>query len=332
MSHFLLTGINGFIGSHVAERLVNDGHKVRGIVRKSSDLKRLKGLTVELLQGNITNKQSIEDALKDIDIVIHIAGLASDWGTYRDFFEVNVEGTRNVAMASRDHNVKRFVYMSSAAIFGFQNCRYVSEESPLPDTIFNYCQTKKQAEQWLLEFSASNEMELVILRPGNVFGPYDHTFIEQYLDTLLERKMIYIDKGKHWTCPIYVTNLSDAVVRACFEPKAAGEAIILTDGYEIDWKMFTGKLATELGIKPPKWSVPFHLAYFMAFLMEVLYKVLRIKSAPLLTRYRISNGGRDYHFSIEKAISVLQFKPAIALDEAIRQTVSWYKRHRKIKL
>lgn len=325
MSQFLITGVNGFIGSHVAEGLLAMGHHVKGLVRKTSDLKLIRGMDIELLEGDITEPVLLNLFFRDIDIVIHIAGLASDWGPYSQFYKINVEGTMNVAKAAQENGVKRFVHISSAAIHGFQNLRYMNEETSIPDSIFPYCQSKKEAEEWLFKFSESIDMELVVLRPGNVFGPRDHTFIEKYLEAMQTGKMVFIDSGKHWTCPTYIGNLSAGVIKACFEAKAAGQVFILTDGLEIDWKTFTHKFADTLGIKCPKLSVPFALAYILAFKMEIIYKLLKIKTAPLLTRYRISNGGRDYHFSIDKAKAVLRYEPKISFDEAVEQTMDWYK-------
>lgn len=321
----MLTGVNGFIGSHVAENLIKEGHRVKGLVRKTSNLKLIQNLDIDLYEGDITDAQSICELFKDTEIVIHIAGLASDWGPYQQFYDINVKGTQNVARAAKKNGVKRFVYISSAALYGFRNQRNINEDAAIPESIFPYCRTKKEAEQWLFQYSETSDMELVVLRPGNVFGPRDHTFIEKYLNVMRTGKIIYIDRGKHWTCPVYIENLTKGIIRACFEPKAAGEAFIITDGLEIDWKNFTDKFADGLGIDSPKLSVPFYAAYFVAFLMEMVYKILRLKKEPLLTRYRISNGGRDYHFSIEKSRSVLHYVPKISFDEAVKHTLAWYK-------
>lgn len=325
MRVFLITGVNGFIGSHVAGRLLRDGHRVRGLVRKTSDLRFIEGLDVELLVGDIAEPASLIDPLRGVDIVVHVAGLASDWGPYAKFSAVNVTGTRNMAEAAARSGVRRFVHMSSAAVHGFQGFRNADETFPLADTPFAYCETKKIAEQWLFEFSALTGMEVTAIRPGNVFGPKDHTFIEKYLDALTAGKIAYIDGGRHWTCPVYVENLVDAVVRACFEPGAAGEAFLVTDGLEITWKDFTERFADRLGVKRPRLSAPYGLAYGAAYFLEVLYRLFRLSTPPLVTRYRISNGGRDYHFSIEKARRLLQYRPSLGLDEAVARTVSWYR-------
>lgn len=328
MKKYFITGINGFIGSNLAKRLLDQGNEVRGMVRKTSDLKFLKGLDVKLSYGDITDRDSLVEPMKDVDVVIHVAALASDWGPHELFYKINVIGTENVAEVASENGVKRFVLISSTVLHGFQNKRYQKEDDPLPTTIFPYCETKKYAEKWLFEFAEKTDMEITAIRAGNVFGIKDHTFAEKYLEALEQGKAGYIDGGKHWTCPVFSENLVDAILLAAEKPEAVGEAFIITDGYEIDWKTFTDKMSDELGVKRPKISTPFWLGYAIAGILEYIYKLVGSKNPPLLTRYRISNGGTDYHFSIDKARNVLGHEPKVKLDDAIKKTVEWYKSSR----
>ena len=329
MKLFLITGVNGFIGSHTAKRLLQEGHLVRGLVRTSSDRGFIRGLDIELVTGDIVDPGSLEKHLRGVDVVVHIAGLASDWGPYKKFYDVNMRGTRNIALAAARNRVRRFVHISSAAVHGFGGFRDADETFPMADTPFPYCETKKTAEQWLFDFARTTEMEVTAIRPGNVFGPNDHTFIEKYLDALIAGKIAYIDGGRHRTCPVYIENLVEGIMRACFETAAAGEAFLITDGLNITWKEFTGHFADQLKVKRQQISVPYPLAYGLAFSFEVIYKLFRVSTPPLLTRYRISNGGRDYHFSIEKARRLLHYEPSVKLDEAVQRTVDWYRERKK---
>ena len=315
MSVVLVTGVNGFVGSHVAERLLASGHRVRGLVRSSSDLAFLRHLDLELRAGDITDRKSVEGAADGVEIVVHVAGLASDWGPYERFHRVNVEGTRTVAEAANEAGVRRLVHISTTAVHGFPGFRNADESYPMPETGFPYCETKRIAEAWLAGYMRSTPMEITIIRPGNVFGPRDHTFVGQYLDALGDGKIAYIDRGRHRTCPTYVENLADGIRLACFEPAANGEAFLVRDGLDIDWRTFTEKLADELGVGRPKFSVPYPLAYPAAAAMEAAWRLFRNPLPPLLTRYRISNGGRDYHFSIAKARRGVGYEAVVGLEE-----------------
>ena len=326
MSKIFITGVNGFIGSHIAERFIQAGHQVCGLVRKTSDLKLIEHLGLELYYGDISEQHSFEDALQGVEMVVHVAGFASDWGEWEKFRRINIEGTQNVARAAQVKGVKRFVHISTVALHGFPNKRNMDESTPFAQTKFAYCESKKVAEQWLFDFAQKSPMEITAIRPGNVFGPRDHTFIEKYLEVIEQGKAAYIDGGRHWTCPVYIDNLVDGVMLAALSEQAPGQAFIITDGLDINWKTFTEKFAAALGAKRPRLSIPFGLGYALAFVMELLYKILRIKQAPLLTRYRISNGGRDYHFSIEKAKRMLGYEPKVPFDEAVLRTVDWFRK------
>ncbi|HLG34589.1 MAG TPA: NAD-dependent epimerase/dehydratase family protein, partial [Bacteroidia bacterium] len=201
----------------------------------------------------------------------------------------------------------------------------MNENSPVVLSVFPYSKSKWMAEKWLMDFSSQSGIEAVAIRPGNVFGTRDHTFIEKYLDVIVKGRAGFINQGKHKTCPTYVENLSQAVSLACFHPEARGESFIITDGLEITWRTFTEMLAEAAGAPKPRLSIPFHTGYSLAYLLEMIYKTAGSSSAPLFTRYRMSNGGRDYFFSIAKAKNILGYTPKINLEEAISRTVNWYK-------
>ncbi len=326
MATILITGAGGFVGGHVAARLAADGHRLRGLVRPTSDVSGLSGLPVDLRRGDVTDPASLRPAVEGADVVVHAAGLVSDWGPYRAFRAVNVIGTRNVAETALACGVRRFVHVSTAAAHGFGGFRNLDETAPLARTPFHYCETKKEAETWLLASSRAWRMEVVVLRPGNVFGPRDRTFTAPYLDALAAGRAGYIDGGRRWTCPTYVENLADAVAAACLEPSARGEAFLITDGLDIDWRTFTEALAAGIGARPPSLSIPFGPAYAAAVAMEAAWRSRGRRSPPILTRYRVSNGGRDYHFSIDKAARLLAYRPRVELEEAVRRTAEWYRR------
>jgi nucleoside-diphosphate-sugar epimerase len=321
----LVTGVNGFIGSHLAEGFLKAGFRIRGLVRPTSVLSFIDGVEMELHQGDVTDPGSLRGPLDGVDIVVHAAGLASDWGPWDAFYSVNVEGTRNVARAAAASGARRFVHISTTAIHGFGGFRDLSESAPAVRTPFPYCETKKMAERWLFDFASSGTMEVTSIRPGNVFGPRDHTFMEKYLDAMSDGKAGYVNGGRSLTCPTYVENLVQGVLAASVRPSAPGESFFITDGLKINWRQFTERFASELGLRPPRLSIPFPVAYSVGAAWEGLYRLLGISKPPLLTRYRASNGGRDYHFSIEKARRLLGYEPAVPFDEAVRRTVAWYR-------
>jgi nucleoside-diphosphate-sugar epimerase len=324
----LVTGANGFIGSNVVKRLLEEEVYVNVLVRKTSDLSFLKGFQVNYFYGDITDYTTIEPAVRGVDKVIHVAGLAADWGPYELFEKVNYKGTINVAKAAAAANVKRFVYISTVAFHGFGKTN-VKEDDPPARHLIPYAETKLLAEQWLWEYAKVIPMEITAVRPGNVFGPNDRTFMLKYIDAMSSGKFGEINRGRAKTCPVYVENLVNIIMLALKEQKAAGNAYLATDGLDITWHEFNSLLAKKLGLPAKFRSVPYGPAMVAAKVYYGIHSLLGLKSEPFLTPYRINNGGLDYHFSIKKLEEHFGYKPETGIDKALDTTVEWYRKYKK---
>ncbi len=321
----LVTGANGFIGSNVVKRLLNEGAEVNVLVRKSSDLKFLENLKVTYFYGDITDYATIEPAIKGVDKVFHVAGLAADWGPYERFEKINFKGTINVAKAAVAAQVKRFIQISTVAFHGFGKTN-VTEDDPPANNLIPYAETKLMAEQWLWEYAKVVKMEITAVRPGNVFGINDRTFISKYIDAMLSGKFAEVNHGRSKTCPVYIENLVDIIMLVSKEKKAVGNAYLATDGLDITWHEFNSLLAEKLNIKLKNSSVPYGLAMAVAKIYYGAHTLLNLKSEPFLTPYRINNGGRDYHFSIQRLKNHFNYTPKVDISEALLRTVNWYRR------
>lgn len=324
MQKVLVTGANGFIGSNLVKLLLNKGYKVQVLVRKTSNLKFLDGLDIEFFYGDIVDVDSLIKPMNGVDLLFHVAGLAFDWGPYDHYHKVNFIGTQNVAKAAEKAGVKRMVHISTVAFHGFGYFN-ISEDYPKANNLIPYAETKYLAEEWLFNTYKNTPMEVTAIRPGNVFGTNDHTFIEKYIDALEKGQMAYVNGGKSKTCPTYIENLIHGIYLSSQSPNAVGEAFFITDGLDINWKTFTDTLANAMGLKPPKLSTPYALAHGIAGILEFVYRTLGIKKDPFITRYRVNNGGKDYHFSVEKAKKLLGYEPLVTFEESIKTTVNWYK-------
>ena len=327
MKKILITGANGFIGSNLVKRLLSEGNEVRSLVRKTSDLSFLNGLHTEIMYGDINDTDSLQTAMQGVDLVFHIAGLAADWGAYEWFEKVNFTGTKNVAQVASAAGVSKMVYISTVAFHGFGKVN-MTETSPVAKDLIPYAQTKYKAEQWLWDFQNQTDLKITAVRPGNVFGVNDRTFMLKYLEAMETGKFMEVGKGRSKTCPVFIDNLIDIITLVSREDKANGQAFIATDGLDIDWHTFNGKLADAMQIKLPKASIPYSVAYPVAKIYYGVHKALGLKSEPFLTPYRINNGGKDYHFSIRKLQDYFDYEPQTGLDEAVQKTVAWY-RNRK---
>ena len=320
----LVTGANGFIGSNLVKRLITEGNEVHSLVRKTSDLSFLEQVPTKLVYGDITDTSSLKKALQNIEMVYHVAGLAADWGPYELFERINFTGTKNIANIAAEAGVKKMVYISTVAFHGFGKIN-MTEDSPIAENLIPYAKTKYLAEQWLWQFQNNTGMKITAVRPGNVYGVNDRTFMLKYLEAMETGKFMEVNKGRSKTCPVFIDNLIDIITLVGRESKADGQAFIATDGLDIDWHTFNTKLADALGVKLPKSSIPYAVAYPVAKIYYGIHKTLGIKSEPFLTPYRINNGGKDYHFSIAKLQKFFDYKPKTGLDKAVEKTIRWYK-------
>lgn len=323
MEKVLVTGGNGFIGSNLCKRLLREGYEVHVLVRKTSDLSFLSELPVKLFYGDITQPETLLEPVQGVKKVFHVAGLAADWGPYSLFEKINFHGTRNIARVAANEGVERFIYTSTVAFHGFGKTN-MKEDSPVAPNLIPYAQTKWLAEEWLWEFAKETKMKISAVRPGNVYGPNDRTFISKYIDALLQGKFAEVNHGKSKTCPVYVENLMDIFMLAGSEEQAVGNAYLATDGLDISWHEFNASLANHLKVQLPKTSIPYAVAMTAAKAFYAVHRMLGLKSEPFLTPYRINNGGKDYHFSIQKLTEHFSYQPRVALEQALHETVAWY--------
>ena len=332
MRHYsiLITGANGFIGSRLCEALVQKGHKVTAMARRTSDLSFLKNLDIPLLFSDLSDPILLSMPEK-IDYIVHAAGLASDWGPYSRFHKANVLGTINVLKLGLKLRVKRAVILSSLGVMGFGHAG-ATEETPWSRSDVPYVLSKREMEKEALAFSAEHRLEVVLLRPGDVYGPNDRTTTMRLFAALEAGSMGRIGSGRAKLSPLYIDNLVQACLLGLEEPRAAGQAFNITDGVTITWTEWIAKICRELGIAMPKLNVPFGLAYAAAVAMETVFKILRKTEAPLLTRYRIMHAGEDYDFNIAKAEKLLGYRPSKDIAGNLKTTAGWYRTNRDKKL
>ncbi len=324
LSLCLVTGASGFIGGHVARRLVAEGYRVRCLVRPTSDTSPLEGLGVELATGDLTSVGSLTSAAAGCRFVVHCGALVSDWATVDEIRNINVAGTRNVLEASVAASVERVVHLSTTDVYGHPGSSGI-EESQAPAGFANwYSETKRAAEA---EVRRVEPLETVILRPATVYGPRSEDVVGEMARALRARHMVLIGGGRAIAGLSYVENVVDAVVLALGHEAAPGQAFNVTDGLDITWRRFLGDLANGLGCPPPRWSLPYGLAHGLAFSLEHGYRLLRratgLSAPPLLSRQAVQVLGRNQDFSNHKARELLGWVPRTSYQEGLAATLAW---------
>ncbi len=247
----LVTGASGFIGCRVAEVLrLHEGVTVRAVVNNPANASRLSRLDVEMVQANLGENDLPPDMLADCDAVIHCA-VGTAYGQPHQIRQVTVEGTRRLAEAALQAGVKRFVHLSSMAVYGTD-----LEVPPIiPESYArrarkstNYYGWTKHLAERALEKLHRRGLPVVILRPARVFGPFGGTFVINPLRAVVEGRFGWQGDAECACDMVYVDNVVAAALAALVanEESVAGEAFNISDGDQMSWHEFYSSLAAQL--------------------------------------------------------------------------------------
>jgi nucleoside-diphosphate-sugar epimerase len=323
----LLTGATGFIGGHLARRLVEDGYAVRGLARASSDTTRLRKLGVQIASGDLTDARSLAGAVEGCERVVHCGALVSDWATTAEIAATNVTGTRNLLSACVAASVRRFVHLSTTDVYGHPGRPRIDETYTTTRFSNWYAQTKLDAEREVRRAEAASALDAVILRPATVYGPGSKDVIGEIARAIQSRHMLLVDRGRAVAGLCYVENLVDAAVLALAHEAAPGSAFNVSDGLVVTWRQLAADLADGLGSPKVRWSIPYRLAWGLGFSLEHGYRLLRgatgISTPPLLSRQAVQVLGRDQEFSNRKLRETLGWKPRVGYESGLAATVAW---------
>ncbi len=321
-----VTGANGFVGSNLCQHLLASGCRVRGLVRPRSDRRFIRTLPdLELHDGDLGDRASLERAFADVAIVFHAAARTSDWGPWSEFESVNVAGVARVMEAARTQGVRRVVHFSSVSVYGFPGRADVTEDLPwraLPDDPYI---TSKQLGETMALGCHGRGTEVVVLRPGGLYGPNDHVTSVPLFTALQQGGLPWVDGGRHLMAPTYVDNLLQAACLAAIRAEAAGRAYNVADDGRTTWREYLEWACAELGCRAPRWSLPSRVAWPLAVVVESTARLLRLREAPPLTRYRVRAVMADSHYSCARAKRDLGYAPAVSTREGLRRTVDWYR-------
>jgi dihydroflavonol-4-reductase len=318
-----VTGATGFVGSHVARVLAGQGADLRLLVRSSSDLRNIQGLTADRVIGDLRDPVSIEKAMAGCDVVFHVAADYRLW--VRDpeqMYRANVEGTRAVLAAARKNRVRRVVYTSSVATMGFtSNGLGADEDSPvsLDQMIGPYKRSKFMAEEVALEAGRSG-MDVVVVNPSTPVGEQDikPTPTGRIVVDFLKKKFpAYVDTGLNL---VDVTECARGHV-AALEKGRSGERYIL-GGENLTLKQILDKLAAITGLPSPRLRVPYVMALATGVVDEVVTGRI-LGREPRATIDAVRMGRKKMFVSSAKAERELGWK-VVPVDGALRRAAEWF--------
>ncbi|MBC7187002.1 MAG: NAD-dependent epimerase/dehydratase family protein [Calditrichaeota bacterium] len=316
----LVTGANGFIGSHLVERLVQQGHQVRCLVRATSNLRWLQGLDVEFTQGSLADPSSLEPALGGVQVVFHLAG-ATKAATREGFFAANTQGTANLLRACRAAGHPRVVFVSSQAAAGPSDGVRAKTELDQSAPLTAYGESKLQAELLVREYAA--EGEAVIVRPPVVFGPRDRDVLVLFR-YVAHRLCPLLGRGPRLLSIVYVDDLVSGLLLAATSPKAIGNTYFVCNDQPVDWEAFADTIAAAMGHRCLKVHVPEALLPPVAAVSEAAARLMgrpalisREKAREMRQRYWVCDNAR--------AKADLGFAPKVSIEEGAKLTLAWYR-------
>ena len=322
----LVTGATGFLGKHLVQKLVARGDEVCALVWPSSNCSTLQNLSVTMLEGDIQNADLVMQAVKGNDVVFHCAGKVDDWGPRHEFYQVNVEGTRNMLDASRAAGVKHFIHISSLVVLGIPETTPVDETMPYSTKFFNpYMETKFLSEKLVIEYHNKHKLPVTIIRPGILWGPGDTSIFPRLERLASKGLMIFkMGTGNNVLCLSYVHNLVDALLLAADVKNPDCQVYHITDEEKITSGVFFDALTKAIGAKQPTIPTPLFILFIVASLFELGTKLLRLSQPPLLTRYGLYMWSCTFITNISKAKKQLGYQQRVFFKEGIQQLKEWY--------
>jgi nucleoside-diphosphate-sugar epimerase len=318
----LVTGATGFIGSHLVDELLNRGYEVSCLVRKTSNTRWLEGLNIENVEGDCSDRDSLNQCVRGKEYIFHLAGLTKTYNK-KDFYAVNTQGTENIIEAVRRYNptIKRFLHLSSLSAFGPKTGNSLPCESHTPRPVSDYGKSKLMSETALLKYSDS--IPITILRPSAVYGPRDREFF-LFFRFIKRRILPYWGNGS--TSLIYIDDLINAILLAVEQEKAAGNKYFLSDGIVYSHNELINAIASALSVKVMKIKFPKPVFLTISFFSEGISKMSG--KSTMINRDKMKElFSKNWLCDITKAKKELFFTPKIEINKGIQWTADWYKIH-----
>ncbi len=308
----LITGVSGFIGSHLAGRLLQEGIPVRGL----DVVRREDGPRVEFFQGDLTDPASLRAPLRGCQIVFHCAKWTGQPRTWDAPNAIDVAGTANLLEACLDAGVARVVHLSSVVVYGPTRLNIITEDTSLwPVGVYG---TSKVGAERSVDRAVRNGLGVVILRCGQAYGPGAPGGTLTPIRWLQAGRPLLVNGGTGIAHPIYIAHLLDAALAAATREGITGEAFNVADG-NVSWREFYGHYArmSGRGLR----SVPALGVWLLALGAEMLGTLGG--GPPVLERAAVRYMTRRSHFSTEKARTILGWSPAMSMGEAMEETERW---------
>ena len=314
-----VTGGSGFIGGRLIRRLVADGRRVRALARSDDSAEKVAGAGAEPVRGDLSDPAALRAGAEGCELAFHAAAAVLEWGPREEFVRANVDGTRHVLDACREAGARRLVHVGTeAATMAGQPLVRIDETAPLrPDSKADYCATKAMAEQ-AVRAANGDGLETVVVRPRLVWGEGDTTILPGVVEAVRAGRFRWIAGGRHETSTTHVDNVVEGLVLGA-ERGRAGEAYFVTDGDPVVFRDFITELVGTQGVEIPDKGLPKGLAGAAAAGSEAVFRTLRLKGTPPLTRTAYWLSALECTIDISKARDELGYAPVRTIEDGMAE-------------
>ncbi len=327
----LVTGATGLLGSHVVDLLLHRGEKVRAFVHRddpSPRVERMAQASVDVCFGDLARPDSLEGAVRDVELVVHCAARTGPWGPRSEYEATNVWGLKAILDAALNAGVRRFVHVSSITVHGNDVNGSADETSPFRVEPNPYGWSKIVGEQLLTQMVREHRAPVTVVRPGLIYGPRDLGSFGRFAQMIHQGRMVVIGSGANHIPLIHVHDVALGILLASEAPSAVGRTYILVNDRPVTQSEYLEAIAAELHVPAPTRHVPYRLALALAAAIEASSHLMRRRRPPPLTRFGVQMLGGENRFRIDRAREDLGFVPQVHLADGVRQSVDWWYRDR----
>lgn len=323
----VVTGGSGFLGGRIVALLRARGDDVRVVARRR-DL-TAESLGAECVTLDIRDAAALRVACERADVVFHIAGMTGHWGSRREFWSVNVDGTRSVLAAVRATGVRVLVYTSTPSVVGYaRDVENGGPDLPYGDTSQSaYAESKAAAERLVLAASDA-ELATVALRPHLVIGPGDRAMLPRVVRRAARGRLRVIGGGENRVDLTYVDNAAwahldaaDALMSSGARP--AGKPYFISNDEPVLLWPWLNRVLHDLGIPAVEQTLPLGATLVLAGVLEQAWRTLRLDGEPPITRFLATALARSHWFDMEPARRDLGYRVRVPLEEGTQRTIQW---------
>lgn len=326
----LITGASGFLGGHLVDIFIKAGHQVKVLVRKTSDISHMEqyGDQITYSYGDIDKEESCHRATENVDLVIHSAARAKEYGSYETFVKTNVDATKYLVQGAQKNKVAKFIFISSPSVVAeFQDQVDIDETYPYPEHALNYyCDTKGKAEQYVISQNG-NGILTTSIRPRGIWGPRDKTgFLPKLMKRIAEGKLKNLANGEPvMTHVCHVYNVAHACLLASTSDKVAGNTYFITDDEPIEVWGFLNRLATLFGLPVITKNANPKVVLAVTKMLERLWKIpyLRNNKSMPLSLYALGLLSKQSTYDTSKARKDFGYHTIISSDEGVSDLKQW---------